>query len=97
MVVDGCWAEEREGDGDLGGLFGSGGASTGGSSTAIVVLCEGVWLLDKACVTVGDTAASKSVPAHRTEGNNPGRSYWARTQKTTAHSKLQRRKIIIHG
>jgi hypothetical protein len=79
MVVGCCGVEER-GEGDLGGLEGSGGASTGGSSTA-VVLCEGVWLLDENCVTVGDTAASKSVPAHCTDSITPGRSYWAGTQR----------------
>jgi hypothetical protein len=80
MVVDGCWVAERAcGEGDLGGVEGSGGASTGGSSTT-VVLCEGVWLRDETCVTVGDTAASKSVPAHRTERINPARSYWATTR-----------------
>jgi hypothetical protein len=70
MVVGCGWGEER-GEGDLGGLEGSVGTSTGGSSTT-VVLCEGVWLLDEACVTVGDTATSKSVPAHRTEGIKSG-------------------------
>jgi len=48
--------EESEGEGDLGGLEDRSGASTDGSSTA-VVLCEGVWLRDEAWVTVGETAA----------------------------------------
>jgi hypothetical protein len=60
MVDDGCWERER-GEGDLGGGVGKGGASTGGSSTT-VVLCEGVWLRDETCVTVGEAAAGKSVP-----------------------------------
>lgn len=79
MIIDCCWMEER-GEGDLGGLEGREGASTGGSSTT-VVLCEGVWLLDETCVTVGDTAANKSVPAHRTERIIPAAlSYWASTR-----------------
>jgi len=72
MVGGGCGRGEERGEGDLGGLEGS-GASGGGISTT-VVLCEGV----------GDTAASKSVPAHRTEGiaTGPGpieARYWAGT------------------
>jgi hypothetical protein len=53
MVVD-CCEMEACGEGDLGGLESRGGASTGGSSTTVVV-CEGVWLRDEAWVTVGDT------------------------------------------
>jgi hypothetical protein len=51
------------------GLAGSGGGASAGGSSATVVLCEGVWLRDEWCVTVGDTAATQSVPrlpAHRT-------------------------------
>jgi hypothetical protein len=52
-----------EGEGDLGGGGEDrSGASTGGSSTA-VVLCEGVWLRDEAWVTVGETAAKVSSAA----------------------------------
>jgi hypothetical protein len=68
MVVDWCWGWAR-GEGDLGGGERRGGASTGGSSTT-VVLCEGVWLRDETCVTVGEAAASKSVPV-RCAGTRP--------------------------
>lgn len=84
MVV-GCWVVEERGEGDLGGEEGASGASTGGSSTT-VVLCEGVWLLDETCVTVGDTATIQSVPAHRTERIIPARSYWATTTALAAQS-----------
>lgn len=51
---------------DCGSGGGRGGSdSTGGPSRGL--LCEGVPLRDETCVTVGDTAASKSVPAHLTE------------------------------
>lgn len=59
MVV-GCWGVNERGEGDLGGEEGTGGASTGGSSTTVVV-CEGVWLLEDTWVTVGEAAASRSV------------------------------------
>jgi hypothetical protein len=69
MIVDGCRVEVL-GEGDLGGLAGrdGDGASTAGGSWAagVVVLCEGVWLREETCVTVGDTAArrvSASSPA----------------------------------
>jgi hypothetical protein len=73
---------EAAGDGDRGGEEDRGGASTDGvgSWAAIVCagLCEGVWLLDEAWVTVGETAAGESVrlPAHRTERIDAGAGYW---------------------
>jgi hypothetical protein len=93
MVV-GCWGVKERGEGDLGGEEGATGASTGGSSTT-VVLCEGVWLLDETCVTVGDTATIQSVPAHRTERIIPAQSYWARTM-FREHRAAQQRNSTGH-
>jgi hypothetical protein len=78
MVVDWCWVWAR-GEGDLGGGEARGGASTGGSSTT-VVLCEGVWLRDETCVTVGEAAASKSVPVMCWHS---AQRWWASTATTT--------------
>jgi hypothetical protein len=62
LPMAGCGVVEggSEGEGDLGrGGEDRSGASTGGSSTA-VVLCEGVWLRVEAWVTVGEAAAMVS-------------------------------------
>jgi hypothetical protein len=101
MVV-GCWGVKERGEGDLGGEAGTDGASAGGSSTT-VVLCEGVWLLDETCVTVGDPAVSKSVPvpvpAHCTDRIIPARSYWASTTtgSTEQHSNRNTRERTWRG
>src|SRR4051794_30443432 len=70
---------ETGGEGDLDGLEGRRGTSTGGSWSSVI--CEGVWLREERWVTVGETAGgqvSEGLPTHRTEGINPGLGDWRR-------------------